>query len=241
MTQIALNQLQEKTDADWRHVIRLGGIVSWIQLAMVSSTVAVGLAVGLLPETVEGYFQMLNNGGVSGILRLDLGTVVLLALLPFIAVAIYGAFRQSRPAYGLLAMVLILVGTLLGLTNESAMAMMHLADRFAAASSAAQQAQILAAGEAVLAADMWHSTAGFLAGVFMQGGFMFISVVMLSSKAFSKWTAYAGILSNGLDFLHLFVGLITPALGSALLGLGGVFYLFWFVLLGRDLVKFGRR
>jgi hypothetical protein len=74
----------------------------------------------------------------------------------------------------------------------------------------------------------------------MQGGFVFISVVMLRSKAFSKWTAYTGILSNGLDFLHLFLGLAAPALGSAVLGLGGVFYLFWFVLLGRDLVQFGR-
>jgi hypothetical protein len=241
MTQITLKQVEERTDADWRHVIRLGGIVSWIQLGMILSTVVVGLAVGLLPETAEGYFQMLNNEGVIGVLRLDLGTLLLLALMPFLAVAIYGAFRPSRPAYGFLALVLVLLGILLSLANESALSMMHLADLYAAAGSAAQQAQIVAAGEAVLAADMWHSTAGFLSGVFMQGGFVFISAVMLGSKAFSKWTAYTGLLSNGLDFLHLFVGLVAPALGSVMLGVGGVFYLFWFVLLGRDLVQFGRR
>ena len=64
-----------------------------------------------------------------------------------------------------------LIGTLLALANESAFAMMHLSDLYAAASSAAQQEQLLAAGEAVIAANMWNSTAGFLAGIFMQGWF----------------------------------------------------------------------
>jgi hypothetical protein len=207
---------------------------------MLLLSMGIGLAVGFLPATAAEQFQTLNNDGVVGILRLDLGTMILLALFPFVAVAIYAAFRQSRPAYGLLAMVLILTGTLLGLANESAFAMMHLADLYAAASSAVQQEQVLAAGQAVLAANMWNSSAGFLAGIFMQGGFVFISVVMLRGEDFSKGTAYTGILSNGLDFLHVFVALFAPALAAALLSIGGVFYLFWFVLLGRDLVKLRR-
>jgi len=208
---------------------------------MLLLSIGIGLLVGFLPTAVEEYYQTLNNDGLVGILRLDLATLILLALFPFVAVAIYAAFRQSRQAYGLLAMVLILIGTLLGLSNESAFAMMHLGDLHAAASSAAQQEQLLAAGQAVLAANMWNSTAGFLAGIFMQGGFVFISFVMLRSQEFSKGTAYTGILSNGLDFIHVFVALFAPALAATLLSVGGVFYLFWFVLLGRDMVKLGRR
>jgi len=207
---------------------------------MLLLSIGIGLLLGFLPTAVEEYYQTLNHDGLVGILRLDLATMILLALFPFVAVAIYAAFRQSRPAYGLLAMLLILIGTLLGLANESAFSMMHLSDLHAAASSAAQQEQLLAAGEAVIAANMWNSTAGFLAGIFMQGGFVFISFVMLRSQEFSKGTAYTGILSNGLDFIHVFVALFAPALAATLLSIGGVFYLFWFVLLGRDLVKFGR-
>ena len=242
MSQLALTKVHdlEKTDSDWNRLTRLGGVVSWIQLGTLMLSIGIGLAVGFLPTTVEEYYQTLNNDGVVGILRLDLATMILLALFPFVAVAIYAAFRQSRPAYGLLAMVLILIGTLLGLANESAFAMMHLGDLYAAASSAAQQEQLLAAGEAVIAANMWNSTAGFLAGIFMQGGFVFISFVMLRSQDFSKGTAYTGILSNGLDFIHVFVALFAPALAATLLSIGGIFYLFWFVLLGWDLVKFGR-
>lgn len=87
---------------------------------------------------------------------------------------------------------------------------------------------------------MWHSTAGFLAGIFMQGGFVLISVVMLQGKEFSKGTAYTGLLANGLDFVHVFVGLLAPSIATILLSIGGLFYLAWFPLLGRDLLKFRR-
>ena len=69
-------------------------------------------------------------------------------------------------------------------------------------------------GETIIATDMWRSTAGFLAGLFMQGAFVFISVVMLSGNRFSKATAYTGILSNGLDFAHVLVGLFIPSVAS---------------------------
>ena len=92
----------------------------------------------------------------------------------------------------------------------------------------------------MIATDMWHTTAGFLAGVFMQGGFVFILYVMLGSTSFSKWTAYTGMLANGLDFVHLFVAIFAPALATILLSIGGVFYLLWIPLLGRDLIRLGR-
>jgi hypothetical protein len=92
---------------------------------------------------------------------------------------------------------------------------------------------------------MWNTTAGFLAGIFMQGGFVFISWAMLTTpvgrdRRFSKLTAYSGLLSNGLDLLHVFVMLFSPGLAGALLGVGGVFYLVWFPLLGRDLYRISR-
>jgi hypothetical protein len=242
MSQITLTHAQESetTQSDWNHLTQLGGIVAWIQLACVLVTFVVMTIVGGEPTTAAEYYDALN-GGIAGLLRLDFTTLILLALFPFVAVGIYAAFRHSRPAYALLAMVLILVGTLLGLANHSAFSMIHLSDLYAAAATSAQQEQLLAAGEAVIASDMWHSSAGFFAGIFMQGGFVFISFVMLRSPGFSKWTAYTGILSNGLDFLHVFVGLFAPGLAYTLLAIGGVFYLIWFPLLGWDLIRLGRK
>ncbi len=242
MSQLALAQTDEieSVDSDWNRLCQMGGVVAWIQLGLLLLTIGLGLAVGWLPATAAEHYSALQNDGLAGLLRLDFATLAMIALFPLVAVAIFAAFRQSRPAYALLAMLLILIGTLLALSNESAFAMIHLSKLHAAASSAAQQDLLLAAGEAVLAANMWNSSAGFLAGIFMQGGFVFISLVMLRSKEFSKGTAYTGLLSNGLDLLHVFVALFAPGLAAALLSIGGVFYLFWFVLLGYDLVKIGR-
>lgn len=112
--------------------------------------------------------------------------------------------------------------------------------RVDSAEATAQQSRLIAAGEAILAGSMWNSSGGFVAGIFMQGGFMFVSDVMLRTTMFSKWTAWAGMLSNGFDLLHVFVTLVAPTLGFTLLTIGGVFYVLWFPLLSHDLIKAGR-
>ena len=242
MSQLAVEQIiqSETVKSDWQKLCQLGGVIAFVQLGCLLISLVVLSIVGAEPTTAQEYYAALQENRLIGLLRLDLTTLVMIALFPFVAVALYAAFRRSRPAYGLLAMVTIIIGTLLALANHSALSIIHLADLHAVAATAAEQAQFLAAGEAVIAADMWHTTAGFLAGAFMQGGFVFISFVMLRSKKFNKSTAYTGMLANGLDFIHLFVGLFAPVLATILLFIGGVFYLFWFPLLGRDLMKISR-
>ena len=50
----------------------------------------------------------------------------------------------------------------------------------------------------------------------------------------------SGLAANGLDFLHVFVGLALPSLATTMLWIAGVFYLAWFPLLARDLLKRGQ-
>jgi hypothetical protein len=243
MSHLALERVfqSEVLKSDWQKLCRLGGVITFVQLGCLLISIVILTIVGGEPTTAQAYFTALQENRLTGLLRLDFPTLVMIALFPFVAMALFAAFRKSRPAYGLLAMVTIIIGILLALANHSALSMIHLADLHATASTAAEQQQYLAAGEAVIAVDMWHTTAGFLAGVFMQGGFVFISFVMLHNPAFSKGTAYTGMLANGLDFIHLFVGLFFPAFATTLLSIGGVFYLFWFPLLGRDLIRMGRK
>jgi hypothetical protein len=244
MSQISLSRVieNEKTGSDWNNLCKLGAVAAWLQLACLLSYLAflVFLKIEPEPSTAAGYFAMLQNEGLRGFLRLDFGTLILICLFPFVSMAIFSAFRNSRPGYAALAMLLVIMGTLLGLANHHTLSIIHLSDLHAAAADAEQQAQLLAAGEAVIAFNMWNSTAGLVAGVFMQGGFLFISFIMLRSKEFSKITAYSGILSNGLDFIHLFVAFFLPGLANTLLLIGGIFYLIWFPFLGRDLYRLGR-
>lgn len=49
-----------------------------------------------------------------------------------------------------------------------------------------------------------------------------------------------GLVANGLDWIHVLVALFAPSLAQAIMYVAGPFYLLWFPLLGRDLLKLGR-
>jgi hypothetical protein len=51
----------------------------------------------------------------------------------------------------------------------------------------------------------------------------------------------AGLAANGLDLIHVFVGLFAASAATILLSIGGLFYLAWFPLLARDLLSGGAR
>jgi hypothetical protein len=65
-----------------------------------------------------------------------------------------------------------------------------LSDKFAAATSEAQKTLLLAAGEAILASDMWHGSGAMMGGILLQTGTLLVLLVMLRSNAFGKLTAW---------------------------------------------------
>jgi len=242
MSQLALSRplVAEAAASPWNNLRRMAGWAALMQLLCMLLTAVVGFAVGLEPATAEEYFAMLQNDRVAGLLRLDFPTLIMICLFSLTSYGIYGALRRSHGAYAGLATALVYVGMVLALANHSALSMIRLSDLHAAATTVAQREQLVMAGEAIIAGDMWHSTGGLLAGVFMQGGFVLVSLVMLRSKAFSRGTAVTGLVANGLDWLHIFAGLLLPSLATAMLWIAGVFYLAWFPLLARDLLKRGQ-
>ena len=235
---IAENEL---SDLRWKSLYRFGGAAALVQLVCTLVTLIVVITLGVEPATAEEYYTVLGQDRIVGLLRLDFASLVNVTLYAATAISLYFALRRIDEAGAFSAVAFILVGVSLALAAHSAFSMMHLSDQYAAAASEAHRVQLLTAGEAVIAADWWHSTGGFMAGLFMQGGAVAFSIVMLRSGRFGKVTAYSGMLSNGLDFAHVLVGLFFPAAGVLLLSIGGLFYLVWFPALGRDLLRLGRR
>jgi hypothetical protein len=62
---------------------------------------------------------------------------------------------------------------------------------------------------------------------------------MLRSEDFSKVTAYAGLLGNALDFIQHVLHPFTPSFSEILVMVMGPFYMVWFPMLGRDLIRLG--
>jgi hypothetical protein len=247
MSQIALDQSKQTIQttasagagARWRGLYKAGLAAALVQIGCVLTTMIVVSLLGGEPATVDEYYSVLQEDRLVGILRLDLGSLINVALFSVTSFAAYTALQRDK-TYAALATALVFVGVAVAMATHSAASMIHLSDRYAAATSAAQRAQLVAAGEAVMATDWWHSTGGSMAGLFLQGGTVLLSWIMLRSRAFSKGTAYTGMLANGLDFVHVLVGLFAPGVAYVLLALGGLFYLGWYPLLARDFYRLGR-
>ena len=230
----------ETVDANWKGLYRIGEVTALMQLVGILIIIIVSSTLGLKPTSAHEYFTLLQSDRIVELLRDDFLSLIIISLYLVTFFALYGALRRFNGVYSTFATVLTFAAVICCFASHSGFSMVHLSDQYAVASTEAQRSQLLAAGGAIISSDMWNSTAGFMAGILLQGAGVLISVVMLRSKIFSKITAYAGILANGFDLAQHLIHPFVPSIASILLMIAGPFYLLWFPFLGRDHFKLGR-
>jgi hypothetical protein len=223
----------------WQHLSRLGGIGAIAQFCVTLVLIAVVFSFGQRPTTADEYFLMYQDNRLIAYLRDEFLSVILIALYLISFSGIYAAMRRTHPAQVFVTSVLTFVAVTLCLTSHSGLSQAHLSDLYAAATTEDQRTQLLAAGQALIASDMWNSTAGMFAGLLMQGAGVYISIIMLGHKGFTKITAWSGILANGLDLVQHLFSSVMPEISALILMIAGVFYLIWYPTLGRDLYRYG--
>jgi hypothetical protein len=214
-----------------------GGIAALILLVYSLATIVQLLVLGGQPATAAEAFRLLQNSRIVGLLRLDLTTVVVMPLYYLLFLGLFAALRRTDRANAILSTVLAFVGVTLLLATPTALSMLSLSQKYATATTEATRTQLLAAGEAILATDIWHGTGAIMGGVLVQSGAVLISVVMLRSSVFGKATAYLGIVMHGLDLAHIVSGLFLPVSGVVLMAIAGPLYPIWLFLVGRRLLQ----
>jgi len=225
------------SDSSQKTIFLIGGIVCMIFIAYSLITLLIMTIIGGPPETVEQCFIMLQENKLQGLLRLDILTVFIVPLYYLLFFSLFIALKKTH--YGLVAIATILVfaGVTLFLSMPSVFSYLNLSDKFASSISDFQKNQLLAAGESILASDIWHGTGAIIGGILLQTGALLFSIVMIKTSIFSRLTALTGIVLYGLDLLHIIVGLIIPAVGNILMFIAGPIYLLWFPLVGLRLFK----
>ena len=235
-------------DSSWRSLYRLGGITAWITvLVMISEIVITFLPGGgrVAPEnvTVVDWFTLFQDSWFLGLRNLGLINMIATSLMIPTVLALFGALRRDREAFAALAVLLSFLGAGAYLASNTGFGMLTLSGQYAAATSEAQRAAIEAAGRAMLALGESHTPGTFVPFLFIEAGGILISVVMLRSGIFGRWTAITGILGNGLLLLFEIVSDFIPALFGASLFIalgGGLLSMAWYVLVGRELGRLGR-
>jgi hypothetical protein len=228
--------IQDEWD-DSGALCRVGGVAALLLILYSLAMMIQMIVLGGQPASAAQAFDLLQHHRVVGLLRLDLPTVAVLPLYYLLFLGLFAALRKSDHATALLSTLLTFVGVTLVLATPTALSMLSLSDKFAGASSDSVRNQMLAAGEAIMAADLWHSTGAILGGVLLQCGAVLISVAMLRGNVFSRTTAWLGIVMHGLDLAHIVGGLYLPVSGAILLAIAGPLYPVWFFLVGARLLR----
>lgn len=240
VTTILPQAADAKISKGWQPLYRLGGAAALLQLvAIIAYAIVIGIY-GDAPDNAAEFFALQEVNRMAALLGGDFLFLLMLAMYLVTFPALYLALRRINPAWVLIATISTIVAVTVSFAGEPTLALLHLGDRYAAATSDAQRAIFLAAGEAVLAGGWWTSSAALLAGILMQGGGLVMSIIMWRSPAFSRVTAASGAIGNGLDLCQHLITPFAPALGAILKMVMGIFYIPWLAMLGRDLLRLGR-
>ncbi len=219
----------------------IGWMAALLQLISIVTYSVILAVLGPKPTSAEQYFALQQSDPLGALLRGDFLLLFLIGGYFGTFPALYLTLKKVNPAAALFATLFTFVAVTVCFATESTFALRHLAEQFAVALTDAQRSQLLSAGEAVIASDMWNSSGAYVSGFLLQGGGVIISLVMLRSRDFSKVTAVAGLLGNAFDLVQHLLHPFAPSISAPIQMLMGPFYLVWFPMLARDFMRLSKR
>lgn len=198
----------------------------------------------MAPVTAEAWFLLFQSRLFLGLILFELFDIVNYLLVGLLFLALYGALRNVNRGVMVTATACALVGVGVYLASNQAFAMLTLSQRHAAATTEAQRALYVAAGEALLAihnAGTMYQGTGLHLGLFLVllAG-LFVSVVMLRSRVFNRATAIAGLLANGLGLGYFPALAFAPVIVWIPPTLSAPFRIAWYVLIALRLFRLGK-
>jgi hypothetical protein len=224
----------ETTDSKWKSLYKISGVVALSEVAFFIPISIIAFLIWPPPVngTVIEWFTIFQENSFHGLVSFDLLYLITNIVLIPVTLALYIALRRTSASLMLIATVAVLVGTVALIAARPAFEMLSLSNQYAAATTDAQRAIFLAAGQATLAA--FNGTAYHVHYILGSIALIIVSFVMLRSTVFSKKTAYIGIASNIIAF-----GLYVPEIGIYISAFSVVLYWIWYLLIARRFLKLG--
>jgi hypothetical protein len=230
---VSTSNVQE-ADSRWRWLYKIGGAAALFSVVIIPIQLIIFIVWGQ-PETALSWFNLFQDNKLAGLLAFEILFVVNAVAEIATTLALYVALRRVNESLIAIATVLALVEAVAFIVARPALEMLYLSDQHAAATTEAQRATLLAAGEAMLAT--FHGTAFHVGINLFSIYYLIVSIVMLRSNIFGSVIAYTGIVAAILNW-----GLYVPGgIGLFLFTLSVIpFLAIWLVLVGRRLFLLGR-
>ncbi len=240
----------------WRGLLQIGGIAALLAGLVFRRNLGAELTllkeVGLItdgpaapPTTIRDWFALLQSDPLVGLTWLDVFDLMNYILLGLMFLALVVMFRRVNPSGMGIAAGLGLIGIVIYFAMNQAFALLSLSQQYGAAGTAMQRSALLTDGQTLLTINRFGSPGRTLSLLFIASACLLTSFVMLRSIAFSRATAYVGILAATLDLAYcLGLALLPPVdrevLGMCFIPAAGLFWMMWHILIGQRLYRQGR-
>lgn len=236
----------ESTESSWKGLYKVAGIASIIAVivGLIESGIMFLPGVGTSPETVTGWFILLQNNWFLGLRNLGLMNIFFIPLGIPTFLALYAAHRRTNKAYvAIIAMIISFVGITVFLATNRAFPMLELSSQYTSATTDVQRSILTAAGQSMLSVGKSHVPGTFLGFSLGEIAGIIISLVMLWGKIFSKTNAFVGIF--GFTFLlvnEIFSSFVPGLFNTAMIfGMGGgLLSMIWYIMISRRFFQLGR-
>jgi len=231
----------ETADSAYHGLCRLGGAAALIVVVLILGEV-IAQAVSPLPGTVSEWFTLFRNNPTVGLVDFWGLEVLMYIMFALVYLTLYVLLRRANETRMAIAVTFALLGIGIFLATNSPFSMLSLSNQHAAATTDVQRSTFLAAGQALLANTGQRAVGGFNTGLFLVSiAGLIVSSVMFQSSAFSRLTAYVGVLAFALslaDYLRQ-VFTTSPIVALLLILPGALFLVIWYALVGRRLYHLG--
>jgi hypothetical protein len=224
---------QAESHTNWKPLYGAGGVAALITAVLIPAQIVVFIA---WPPPLEGpaidWFTLFQDNWLLGLLSLDLLLIVDYVLLVPIVLALYVVLSRISESWMAVATALYFVAIATYFASNTAFEMLFLSEGYAAATTEAQRAMYLAAGQTMLAT--FEGTAFQVSYVLASVAGIIIGAVMLRSDTFGKVAAYALIVGEVIG-----LGLYIPTMGIFLSVISVPVLWVWYVLIARRLIQLG--
>jgi hypothetical protein len=191
------------------------------------------------PATPLDWFALLHTNRIIGLLMLNAFDLVNYLLVVLTYLGSYSVLRRYNRIYMALAMAVAIIGISIYVSSNQAFNLLSLSDQYWSTTSETQKTLLLAAAQVSLNMNnpVTFGTGLFWSYMCLYSAGFIISLIMLRSNFFGKWTAVLGIVANAFGLGYFFTAAfapslsIIPAVGSAPCNL------VWYVLIAAGLIK----
>ena len=230
----------------WKPLYRVGAIAALIAALIfrrnIGAEVSLFIGVEAIPAHAAEWYSLLQTHPFMALSLLAFFDLVNYLLIGVMFLSLAARLWQVNRSASAIALASGLIGVTLNLASNISLTMFSLSQRYTVATSAAQKADLLTAGQVILAGNdplaAMPGTGGLVGLLLVALAGLFFSLMLLPSH---RGTAILGLLAGDCDLAYGLVFPLTPmAPVYLLLAAAGLFWMLWHVLAARVLFKYAK-